>query len=313
MGMLVDGQWRTKWYTPDEKGRFVRSETSYRDQLAPGGRFAPEPGRYRLYVSYACPWAHRTLMARSLYGLTDAVDVSIVDHFMGADGWQFSETEGSIPDPDGAAFLRDVYLRADPGFTGRVTVPVLWDTREQTIVNNESREIIRMFSDCFAGAGRDLAPAHLRGVIDEVITANYESVNNGVYKAGFATTQFAYEEGVTALFDQLDRMEARLGQSRYLAGDQLTEADLCLFATLIRFDAVYVCHFKCNLRRIVDYPNLSNYLRDVYQVPGIAETVNMFHIKQHYFGSHESINPHRVVPVGPELDHNAPHDRDRFA
>jgi len=313
MGMLVNGEWTTKWYTPDEKGRFVRSTTSFRDQLEPGGRFAPEPGRYRLYVAYACPWAHRTLLARSLYGLQDAIDVSIVDTFMGEDGWAFSENDGCIPDPDGAAFLRDVYVRAAADYTGRVTVPVLWDTREGTIVNNESREIIRMFSDNFAaGSGIDLAPVALRGAIDEAITANYGPINNGVYMSGFATTQFAYEEAVTGLFEGLDRCEARLGESRYLAGNQLTEADICLFTTLIRFDAVYVCHFKCNLRRIVDYPNLSNYLRDVYQLPGVAETCRMDHIKQHYFRSHDSINPHRVVPIGPELDFNAPHDRDRF-
>jgi len=313
MGMLVNGEWTTKWYTPDEKGRFVRSTTSFREHLSADGRFTPDRGRYRLYVSYACPWAHRTLLARALYCLNNAIDVSIVDHFMGEDGWAFSDNDGCIPDPDGAAFLRDVYVRAAADYTGRVTVPILWDTREQAIVNNESREIIRMLTDSFATPENSLAPAAMREDIDAAISAIYEPINNGVYKAGFATTQFAYEEAVTTLFAALDAQEDRLSRSRYLCGDRLTEADLCLFTTLIRFDAVYVCHFKCNLRRIVDYPNLSNYLRDVYQTPGVAETCNMSHIKQHYFRSHNSINPHRVVPVGPELDLDAPHDRARFS
>ncbi len=317
MGRLVDGKWSTAWYTPDAEGRFVRGETFFRDRVSTDGatRFAAEAGRYHLYVSYACPWAHRTLILRARKRLEDAVSISVVDPFMGPDGWAFSEGPGCTPDTvNGASFLRDVYLAARPDYTGRVTVPVLWDKKEGTIVNNESREIVRMLDtafDAFGDAEVTLWPEPLRARIDEVISAIYTPINNGVYRAGFATTQAAYDEAVTELFAALDGWEEVLSRQRFLCGARLTEADVCMFTTLLRFDAVYYGHFKCNLRRIVDYPNLSGFVRDVYQTPGVAPTCRLDHIKEHYYRSHEGINPTRIVPKGPLLDFDAPHDRAR--
>jgi putative glutathione S-transferase len=318
MGMLVDGKWSTEWYKPDSKGRFQRPETRFHDRVTADGSsgFKAEAGRYHLYVSHACPWAHRALIMRKLKKLEDAISISVVDYFMGDDGWVFTERPGAIPDTvNNKKFLRDIYLLADPGYTGRVTVPVLWDKKEQTIVNNESREILRMLDtefDAIGDASITFAPAELRGKIDETLTAIYEPINNGVYRSGFATTQEAYDEAVTELFDALDHWENVLGSQRFLCGDIITEADWCLFATLVRFDPVYVGHFKCNLRRIVDYPNLWNFVKELYQIPGIADTCNFDHIKRHYYESHETINPTRIVPKGPVIDFNEPHDRDRL-
>ncbi|MFQ5973911.1 MAG: glutathione S-transferase family protein, partial [Alphaproteobacteria bacterium] len=306
------------------RGRYVRAETQFRNWITatgePGpsgvGGFAAEPGRYHLYVSLACPWAHRTLIVRRLKEMEDIVSRSVVNWRMGEHGWTFAPGRGVVPDPVfGARYLHQIYAAARPDYTGRVSVPVLWDRKTATIVNNESSEIIRMFNGAFnewARADVDFYPPELRGTIDEINRDVYDNVNNGVYKSGFATTQEAYEEAATAVFEALDRLEKRLGNERYLAGDRITEADWRLFTTLVRFDPVYHGHFKCNLRRLIDYPNLWNYLLDLYQVPGIAETVDMFHIKQHYYGSHESINPTRIVPLGPVIDYEAPHDRNRF-
>ena len=318
MGRFVDGEWVTDdWSTvARKKGAFVRPKTTFRDWISADGstEFAAAPGRYHLYVSYACPWAHRTLIMRALKGLEDAVSISVVDPFMDQDGWRFTEALGAIPDTvNGATRLREIYARADPSYSGRVTVPVLWDKERGTIVNNESAEIIRMFNAGFGRGGTDFYPAGLRAEIDSVNERVYETVNNGVYKCGFAQTQAAYEEAFDALFATLDELEARLDSNRYLAGSQLTEADWRLFPTLVRFDAVYYTHFKCNLRRIEDYANLSNYLRELYQVPSVAATVNLEHIKRHYYASHESINPRRLVAKGPALDLARPHDRDRLA
>ncbi len=326
MGLLVDGKWQDKWYsTAETGGKFVRSESRFRNWVTRDGSAGPsgeagfraEPGRYHLYVSYACPWAHRTLIFRALKKLDDAISVSVVHHFMGADGWTFRAEDGATGDTlYGLDFLHQVYTKADPAYSGRVTVPVLWDRQRETIVSNESSEIIRMLNAAFdewADASLDLYPEPLRAEIDAINAVIYPAVNNGVYRAGFATTQAAYDEAFGELFTTLDMLEDRLGRQRYLAGDRLTEADWRLFTTLVRFDPVYVGHFKCNLRRIADYPNLSNYLRELYQVPGVAETVNMRHIKAHYYGSHTTINPTGIVPLGPELDYSAPHDRGRFA
>lgn len=316
MGKLIDGVWTQKPFPTDGEGRFTRAPTTFRDGVKDGGRFAPEPGRYHLYVSLACPWAHRVLIHRKLRGLEDAIGLSVVHYDMFDEGWEFKEGPGVIPDPiHGARYLREVYLAADPKFTGRVTVPVLWDKKEGTIVNNESRELIRMLNTSFRGLGNpDVTFFYedIQEAIDGAIDAIYEPVNNGVYRSGFATTQSAYEEAVTELFEALDRWDAVLGAQPFLAGERLTEADWCLFTTLVRFDAVYHGHFKCNLRRIVDYPNLSNYLRQLYQIPGVAETVDFAHIKRHYYRSHASVNPTRIVPKGPLQDLTAPHDRDRF-
>jgi putative glutathione S-transferase len=326
MGLLVDGQWQDRWYdTASTGGKFVRKEAQFRNWVTPDG--APGPsgeggfeaaaGRYHLYVSYACPWAHRTLIFRRLKGLEDAISVSVVHWYMAEDGWTFAPGPGVVADPiNGAPFMRDVYTAADPRYTGRVTVPVLWDKERSTIVSNESSEIIRMLNSAFDGIGAtpgDYYPAALREEIDAVNERVYGDVNNGVYKSGFATTQEAYEDAVKTLFGTLDWLEERLGGQRYLVGDQITEADWRLFTTLLRFDPVYVGHFKCNIRRIVDYPNLWGYTRDLYQQPGVADTVRMDHIKGHYYESHDTINPTRVVPVGPEIDFTAPHDRDRFS
>jgi putative glutathione S-transferase len=326
MGLLVDGKWQDKWYsTAGTGGRFVRSESQFRNWVtrdgAPGpsgrGGFRAEPGRYHLYVSYACPWAHRTLIFRALKKLEDIVSVSVVHHFMGENGWTFLAEDGATGDTlYGLDYLHQIYARADPAYSGRVTVPVLWDKRQQTIVSNESSEIIRMLNSAFdewADAELDFYPERSRAEIDRINALVYPAVNNGVYRAGFATTQAAYEEAFRDLFAALDSLEERLAGQRYLVGERITEADWRLFTTLVRFDPVYVGHFKCNLRRIADYPNLSNYLRDLYQVPGVAQTVNLHHIKAHYYGSHRTINPTGIVPVGPEIDYSARHDRDRFA
>ena len=325
MGLLVDGVWKDQWYdTKSTDGRFVRSKSQFRDWVTKDGApaegrergFRAEPGRYHLYVSLACPWAHRTLIVRKLKKLEDVISVDVVHHFMGENGWTFLKEDGATGDSlYGSEFLHQIYTRADPAYSGRVTVPVLWDKQEQTIVSNESSEIIRMLNSAFdewGDAGVDLWPADLRAEIEAINDRVYPSINNGVYRAGFATTQGAYEEAFDEVFDALDEMERRLSHGRYLLGDRMTEADWRLFTTLVRFDAVYYSHFKCNLRRIDDYPNLSNYLRDLYQTPGVAETVNMLHIKAHYYGSHDTINPTRIVPEGPELDFTAAHDRGRF-
>jgi len=321
MGLLVDGIWQDKWYETGKSGKFERATSTFRDWITPDGAPAPgrsrgfkaEPGRYHLYVSLACPWAHRTLIYRKLKKLEDVISISIVHHFMGENGWTFLAEDGATGDTlYGLDYLHQVYTRADPTFSGRVTVPVLWDKQERTIVNNESSEIIRMLNSAFdewGDATLDLYPGPLRERIDEINGWVYPSINNGVYRCGFATRQAAYEEAFGELFAALDRVEDILSSRRYLAGDRITEADWRLFTTLIRFDPVYVGHFKCNLRRIADYPNLSNYLRELYQVPGVAETVNLHHIKHHYYGSHRTINPTGIVPVGPEIDFAAPHDR----
>jgi putative glutathione S-transferase len=317
MGMMVDGEWKTEGDIPRENGRFRRSTTSFRGWISSdaSSEFPARAGRYHLYVAWACPWAHRTAILRKLKGLESAVGLSAVGSFMGDDGWAFYEEPGVVPDTvNGARFLREVYAKADPGYTGRVTTPVLWDKEGGTIVNNESREIIRMLDTEFEGvaAGPDFLPENLRTEIDATIDAIYEPINNGVYRSGFATTQEAYEEAVTELFGALDHWEQVLSTRRYLCGDRITEADWCMFPTLVRFDAVYHGHFKCNLRRIVDYPNLWGYVRDLYQQPGVAGTVSMEHIKKHYYRSHQSINPTRIVPKGPILDLDEPHDRGRL-
>ncbi len=322
MGLLVDGKWVDRWYdTKESGGRFVRSQSQWRDWVSPDGRPAPgktrgfkaEPGRYHLYVSLACPWASRVLILRALKGLEEMIGVSVVNPYMGKDGWTFEPAPGVIGDPAGADFLYQVYLRADPGYSGRVTVPLLWDRQQDTIVSNESSEIIRMFNAAFDGIGAapgDYAPAALLPEIDRINAEIYDSINNGVYKAGFATAQAVYEQEVAAVFQALDRLEVLLGRQPWLLGERLTEADWRLFTTLIRFDAVYHGHFKCNLRRLVDYPNLWAYTRALYQWPGIAATVDFDHIKQHYYRSHPTINPNGIVPKGPVLDLMQPSGRD---
>ncbi|XHH30150.1 glutathione S-transferase family protein [Xanthomonas euroxanthea] len=322
MGLLVDGKWQDSWYDTDKSGgRFERSQSQFRNWVtrdgSPGphgeGGFQAAPGRYHLYVSLACPWAHRTLIFRRLKGLESLIDVSVVNWLMRDQGWTFDPGPGVIADPiHHAKRLYEVYLNADPRYTGRVTVPVLWDRERNTVVSNESADIIRMFNSAFDAVGAadgDFYPAPLREQIDALNTRIYDTVNNGVYKAGFATTQAAYEEAVVPLFETLDWLEARLDEHRYLCGEVLTEADWRLFTTLVRFDAVYVGHFKCNLRRIADYRHLSGFLRELYQMPGIADTVNFQHIKGHYYQSHGTINPTGIVPLGPLLDLQAPHGR----
>ncbi len=322
MGLLIDGIWHDQWYdTKSTQGRFVRKASQFRNWVtaddSPGptgeGGFKAEPGRYHLYISYACPWAHRTLIFRKLKGLEAMISLSVVHWFMGEQGWTFAEGSGVIPDSlFSSSYLHQVYTQANPSYTGRVTVPVLWDKQTNTIVNNESAEIIRMFNSAFDGIGAtpgDYYPESLREDIDQLNDRIYNTVNNGVYKCGFATTQDAYEEALKPLFDSLDWLDQRLSTQRYLTGDRITEADWRLFTTLVRFDPVYVGHFKCNLRRIVDYPHLWPYLRDLYQQPGIADTVNFQHIKGHYYESHSTINPTGVVPVGPEINFLEPHGR----
>lgn len=324
MGQLVDGKWQDTWYdTSKTGGAFVRTTTTFRNWITPDG--APGPsgeggfpavsGRYHLYVCLACPWAHRTLIFRALKGLEEHIGVSVVHPDMLSEGWTFAtDFDGATGDGlFGLPFLRDIYLRADPTISGRVTVPVLWDRERGTIVSNESAEIIRMFNGAFdgiTGNDADFWPEALRAEIEAVNARIYDTVNNGVYKAGFATTQAAYDAAVGPLFDTLDWLEARLAERRFLMGERVTEADWRLFTTLIRFDTVYHGHFKCNRRRIVDYPHLWAYTRDLYQWPGVAATVRMDHITRHYHFSHDTINPHRIVPVGPVLDLMAPHGRD---
>ncbi|MDQ4136842.1 MAG: glutathione S-transferase family protein [Pseudomonadota bacterium] len=324
MGLLIDGVWHDQWYdTKSTGGRFVRKDSAFRDWVTADGSpgptgesgFKAEAGRYHLYVSLACPWAHRTLIFRKLKGLESMISVSMVHWIMREKGWTFEDGPGVVPDPiHGARFLHEVYTAAKRDYTGRVTVPVLWDKTRGTIVSNESSEIIRMLNSAFDQIGAtpgDYYPAELREEIDALNVRIYDTVNNGVYKAGFATTQGAYEEAVMPLFESLDWLDERLATRRFLLGSRQTEADWRLFTTLVRFDPVYVGHFKCNLRRIADYPNLSGYLRDLYQTPGVPETVNMQHIKGHYYESHRTINPTGIVPLGPVLDLEAPSGRER--
>jgi putative glutathione S-transferase len=326
MGMLVEGIWHDVWYdTKETKGRFERAAAQFRNWVTADGSAGPsgeggfkaEAGRYHLYVSLACPWAHRTLIFRKLKKLEDLITVSIVDPLMLSKGWEFkNEIGGTVDHLFGSKTLWQVYVKADPRYSGRVTVPVLWDKKRNTIVSNESSEIIRMFNSAFdglTGSKDDFYPEQLRSEIDSLNARIYDAVNNGVYKAGFASRQEAYERAFDALFDALDQMEERLSGHRYLLGDRLTEADWRLFTTLLRFDLVYVGHFKCNKRRIADYPALSAYLRDLYQVPGVADTVSPEHIKGHYYRSHPFINPTRIVPKGPELLLDGPHGRDRLS
>ncbi len=308
IGMMIDGEWKNEDYEQDEKGRFQRNPTTFRDRITADGSsgFPAVANRYHLYVSYACPWAHRTLIVRSLKGLSEAISISVVDPLMASDGWEFSDFPGTIPDTvNNTEYLREIYAIADPNYTGRVTVPILWDKQTSTIVNNESREIIRMFDTEFTEIAQtklDLYPQPLQQKIDQAIDAIYEPINNGVYKAGFAKSQAAYEEAVQELFKALDYWEDVLAKQKYLCGDSLTEADICLFTTLFRFDAVYYLHFKCNLRHIWDYPNLWDYLKRIYQYPGVKNTCNLEHIKLHYYQSHPHINPSGIVPQGPQIN-----------
>jgi glutathionyl-hydroquinone reductase len=320
MGALVDGVWQEQ-EPARQPGRFERATTSFRNWVTPDGRpgpsgsdgFSAASGRYHLYVSLACPWAHRTLILRALKGLEQIIPVSVTHWLMAEQGWTFSPGEGVIPDPlFNSRYMHEIYTRADAHYSGRASVPVLWDQHTQTIVNNESAEIIRMFNSAFDAVGArpgDYYPRDKRTEIDELNARIYDTVNNGVYKAGFATTQAAYEEAVEPLFETLDFLEERLSHSRFLCEDTLSEADIRLFTTLIRFDAVYNGHFKCNIRRIIDYRNLWAYTRDIYQIPGVAATVNFLHIKRHYYQSHKKINPTGIVPVGPALDFDVPAER----
>ena len=326
MGQLIDGEWKPGWYdTEKHGGKFVRWDSAFRNWITAEGSagptgeggFAAESGRYHLYVSLACPWAHRTLIFRKLKGLEEYISVSVVHPDMLEDGWTFStDFPGATGDTlYGLPFLRDIYTKAAPRASGKVTVPVLWDKRRQTIVSNESAEIIRMFNAAFdgiTGNGDDYCPEEFRDEIDEANARIYETVNNGVYKAGFATTQAAYDEAVQAVFDSLDWLEDRLASRRYLVGDRITEADWRLFTTLVRFDAVYHTHFKCNRNRLIDFPDLWAYARELFQWPGIAATVDFDHIRRHYYFSHDNINPHRIVPIGPDPDWNEPHGRGRL-
>jgi len=324
MGLLVDGVWHDQWYdTASTGGAFKRSAAQFRNWITPDGRagpsgragFTPDSGRYHLYVSLACPWAHRTLIFRALKGLSEHVSVSVVHPDMLGQGWTFeTDSHGATGDHlYGSDFAHQIYTRADPNYSGRVTVPILWDKQQETIVSNESAEIIRMFNSAFdtlTGNQTDFWPESMRDQIEEVNARIYNTLNNGVYKCGFATSQSAYDAAVTPLFDTLDWLEERLSVNKFLMGDQITEADWRLFTTLIRFDPVYHLHFKCNRRRIIDYPNLWAYTRALYQWPGVADTVGMEHIVRHYHYSHDSINPHRILPINPVLDYDAPHGRD---
>lgn len=319
MGRLVDGVWQDVWYdTASTGGRFVRESSTFSGRVIddPAAEFVAEPGRYRLYVSLACPWAHRTLIVRRLKRLEALIDVAVVHPYMGDHGWTFAPYPGASGDPQyGFDYLYQLYVRAMANYTGRVTVPLLWDCEREAVVNNESSEIIRILNNAFdrwGNAKLDLYPAPLRAEIDLINAFVYERVNNGVYRAGFATTQEAYEEAVEALFAVLDDLEQRLDGQRYLVGERLTEADIRLFTTLVRFDAVYVGHFKCNIRRLVDYPNLWAYARELYQLPQFAETTDFDHIKRHYYTSHSSINPTGIIPVGPEVDWLLPHGREHL-
>jgi putative glutathione S-transferase len=323
MGLLVDGVWKDQWYdTSASGGAFKRSAAKFRNWITIDGSAGPsgidgfpaESGRYHLYVSYACPWAHRALIFRALKGLEEHISISAVHPDMLSDGWTFdTDTHGATGDTlYGLPFARDIYIKADPEMSGRVTVPILWDKQRETIVSNESSEIIRMFNSAFdgiTGNTDDYWPEEMRGVIEEVNNRIYDTVNNGVYKSGFATSQDAYDAAVGPLFESLDWLEERLSENRYLMGDRLTKADWRLFTTLVRFDPVYHLHFKCNCKRIVDYPHLWAFTRELYQIGGVAKTVNMEHIVRHYHYSHETINPHRIIPTNPVLDFDAPHGR----
>lgn len=324
MGLLVDGKWHDQWYdTKANDGRFVRSASQFRNWVTLDGSAGPsgtggfkaEPGRYHLYVSLACPWAHRTLIFRALKKLENVISVSVVDYLMAEEGWTLTGKDGATQDHlYGAKRLYEIYTRADPHYSGRVTVPILWDKQQETIVSNESAEIIRMLNSAFnefGDASLDFYPAELRSEIDALNDFIYPNINNGVYRAGFATSQDAYEEAYQNVFNALDKVEDILSKQRYLSGARLTEADWRLFTTLIRFDPVYVGHFKCNKARIADYPNISNYVHELYQMPGVSGTVNFTHIKNHYYMSHKTINPTGIVPSGPELNYDAPHDRNR--
>ena len=323
MGLLVNGAWQED-ISRTKEGRFIRPASAFRNFVTRDGSAGPsgeggfpaEAGRYHLYVSLACPWAHRTLIFRALKKLEPIISVSITEPLYGKTGWEFGTARGGTLDTvNGKATLAEIYLLADPHYTGRVSVPALWDKKRRTIVNNESSEIIRMLNsafDAFTDVHADYYPAELRGEIDAANELVYPNINNGVYRAGFATSQQAYEEAAYGIFEAFDKIEERLARQRYLAGRQLTEADWRLFTTLVRFDTVYYSHFKCNLRRVADYPNLWNYTRDLYQVPGIAETVSIDHIKRHYYGSQRQVNPTGIVPIGPTIDFAAPHDRNRF-
>lgn len=315
MGLLVDGKWQDQWYDTEENGgRFIRQESQFRNWITADGSAGPsgeggfkaEPGRYHLHVALACPWANRALIMRKLKGLEEMISVSVVNPLMAENGWTFEPEEGVIPDPViDAKFLYELYTHVEPEYSGRVTVPVLYDLKQNKIVNNESAEIMRILNSAFDEIGAkegDYYPEELRSEIDAINEKVYHSVNNGVYKAGFATKQEVYQEEVAKLFDALDELEERLGKNRYLVGDQITEADWRLFTTLIRFDSVYYGHFKCNIKRITDYKNLWRYTRELYNWPGIAETINFKHIKEHYYCSHKNINPTGIVPTGPELD-----------
>ncbi|KKJ77730.1 glutathionyl-hydroquinone reductase YqjG [Kiloniella litopenaei] len=324
MGKLVDGQWHDVWYdTKSSNGKFQRTDAQFRNWITTNGSQGPngetgypaESGRYHLYVNLACPWAHRALIFRALKGLEEVISVSVVHWKMKENGWEFKPGDlGSTKDHlYGVDYLYQIYTKADPNYTGRVTVPVLWDKKEQTIISNESSEIIRMLNSSFDAFATktvpDFYPEDMRKAIDSVNDFVYHNINNGVYKSGFATTQTAYEEAYHALFDAMDDLEKRLSSQKYLAGDRLTEADWRLFTTLLRFDPVYYGHFKCNKKRLVDYPNLWALTRELYQYEGVAETVNIPHIKAHYYGSHDTINPTGVIPVGPDIDFNQPHNR----
>ena len=323
MGLLVDGVWQDKWYdTKSTGGEFKRQDAGFRNWVTSDGAEGPtgdsgfnaDSGRYHLYVSFACPWAHRTLIFRQLKGLTEHISISAVHPDMLQDGWTFkTDTHGATGDTlYGLPFARDIYTRAKSDYTGRVTVPILWDKQRETIVSNESSEIIRMFNSAFddiTGNPSDYWPERLRDAIEPVNDRIYDTFNNGVYRCGFATSQSAYDDAVAPLFETLDWLERRLASYRYLMGDQLTEADWRLFTTLVRFDPVYHLHFKCNRHRIVDYPNLWEYTRELFQIPGIAATVNFDHIVRHYHYSHDSINPHRIIPINPDIDFSAPHQR----
>lgn len=324
MGLLVDGVWQDKWYdTQSTGGRFERSASQFRNWITADGSAGPsgkagfkaEKGRYHLYVSLACPWAHRTLVMRAWKGLEGFIGVSVVHPWMLENGWELrTDFEAATGDPlYGFTKVYELYTKADPHYSGRVTVPILWDKQQETIVNNESSEIIRMFNSAFDGLGAkagDYYPEALQSDIDTVNDWVYPKVNNGVYRAGFATTQEAYSEAATQLFDALEALEKRLGESRYLVGNTLTEADLRLWTTLVRFDAVYVTHFKCDHKRIADYPNLSGFMREIYQMLGVAQTVNMAHIRNHYFYSHDTLNPNRIISIGPAVDFTSPHGRE---
>jgi glutathionyl-hydroquinone reductase len=315
-GMMIEGKWITNGNAQNQSGEYYPKPTTFRNSVTADGLsgFKAEAGRYHLYVSVACPWAHRTLLMRELKGLNSVISVSIVDSVLGDQGWMFSDSPGATLDSvNHAQYLSEIYGKADPKYTGRVTVPVLWDRQRQTIVNNESLEIMRMFDVEFAEFATqeiDLYPCQLQIEIDQTVAAIASSINMGVYRAGFTTSQVAYEAAVRELFEQLDRWETVLGRQRYLCGDQLTEADICLFTTLYRFDSVYYSHFKCNLRRIVDYPNLWNYLKALYQRREFKVTCNLDSIKRGYYMSMTEINPNRIVPEGPILDFDEPHDRD---